>query len=85
MAGREYGLNTVLDIQHRAGVDLINPEEEARIREMWSLDMWPRKWSANDADATEPHDALTLSADGQLVRQALLLSLTGDTGHESTS
>lgn len=35
MEGRVYGLERVLDIQERAGVDLINTEEEARIREMW--------------------------------------------------
>lgn len=73
MEGREMGLDTVLDIQRRARVDLINAEEEARIREMWALDMWPRKWSADDADATEPHDAISLSADGKIVRQTLML------------
>ncbi|MBX3050837.1 MAG: phosphoadenosine phosphosulfate reductase family protein [Caldilineaceae bacterium] len=73
MEGRAMGLETVLDIQDWAGVDLINPEEEARIREMWALDMWPRKWSAEDADATEPHDAISLSADGRIVRQALMV------------
>lgn len=73
MEGRAMGLDTVLDIQRRARVDLINSEEEARIREMWALDMWPRKWSADDADATEPHDAISLSGDGRVVRQALML------------
>lgn len=73
MDGRAYGLQTVLDIQQRARVDLINQEEENRIREMWALDMWPRKWSADDADADEPHDALLLNNDGEIIRQSLLV------------
>jgi DNA sulfur modification protein DndC len=73
MEGRSYGLERVLDIQARAGVDLINVEEEARIREMWALDMWPEKWSADDVAATLPLDAMTRTADNQIVVQALLM------------
>lgn len=73
MPGRVYGLSRVLDIQARARIDLINAEEEARIREMWALDMWPEKWSADDAAATLPVDALQITADNQIVVQALLL------------
>jgi DNA sulfur modification protein DndC len=73
MEARAYGLERVLDIQERAGVELIDATEESRIREMWELDMWPRKWNAGDADATQPIDALSLTADGKLVRQALLI------------
>lgn len=72
MEGRAYGLDTVLRIQDRAGVDLIDATEEQRIREMWALDMWPRKWSAEDANATDPHDIFVLTGDGRIVRQALL-------------
>ncbi len=72
MAGRAYGLDRVLDIQHRARVDLINAEEEARIREMWALDMWPRKWSADDIAADTPIARISATTDG-LVRQALLV------------
>ncbi len=72
MEARAYGLERVLDIQQRAGVDFINAEEEARIREMWALDMWPRKWSAADANADVMVDALRLTSDGRLVEQALL-------------
>jgi DNA sulfur modification protein DndC len=72
MDGRAYGLERVLDIQERAGVDLINAEEEARIREMWNQDAWPRKWSAADADATLPIDALSVE-NGQIIRQSLLV------------
>ncbi len=74
MAGREYGLGRVLDIQARAGVLLVNDEEEARIREMWALDMWPRKWSAVDADADAPLDMeLHVTADRRLATQYVLV------------
>jgi DNA sulfur modification protein DndC len=73
MAGRKYGLERILDIQQRAGVDLINAEEEARIREMWRLDMWPQKWSAADANADVMIDAL-MNVGGDIVSQPLLVS-----------
>lgn len=69
MEARSYGLERVLDIQERAGVDLINKAEEARIREMWQLDVWPRKWSRMDADGDTPLDAIRLTLDGMLAVQ----------------
>lgn len=71
MEGRAYGLDRVLDIQRRAKVDLINAEEEAKIREMWRLDMWPQKWSADDANADIMVDAI-MNVAGELVTQPLL-------------
>jgi DNA sulfur modification protein DndC len=73
MPARVYGLGRVLDIQARAHVDLINAEEEKRIREMWAFDLWPEKWSADDADATLPIDAMTITSDNQVVIQSLLI------------
>jgi len=73
MEGRAYGLERVLNIQARAGVNLIDAEEETRIREMWELDMWPRKWSADDVDANELIPARMLTDDGRIAEQALLL------------
>lgn len=77
MEARKHGLQRVLDIQQRARVDLVNAAEEARIREMWALDMWPRKWSANDADADAPlREALRVTLDGRLaVQPSLVMNL----------
>jgi DNA sulfur modification protein DndC len=72
MEGRAFGMEKVLDIQKRTGVDLINSVEEARIRELWALNTWPRKWSENDAGATELHDALSVE-NGQIIVQSLLV------------
>lgn len=46
---RYWGLSRVKSIQDRAGVDLINSEEEARILELLALRTWPNGW-----DGTEP-------------------------------
>ncbi|RMH10788.1 MAG: phosphoadenosine phosphosulfate reductase, partial [Gammaproteobacteria bacterium] len=73
MEARQYFLEKVLDIQKRAGVDLINAEEEARIREMWEEDIWPQRWSADDTDADEPVDMVLRTEDGRLAWQELLI------------
>ena len=46
---RSHALVRILDIQARARVDLINAEEEARIRELIDAGTYPDKW-----DGTEP-------------------------------
>lgn len=46
---RVWALGVVKDLQVRAGVDLINAEEEARILELIAAQTWPRGW-----DGTEP-------------------------------
>lgn len=75
MEARAYGLEKVLDIQRRVGVmSLVDDSEEAVIREMWARDMWPRKWSAMDADADTPLGlALRVTDDGRLATQAVLV------------
>lgn len=70
MAGRSYGLRRVLDIQRRAGVDLINPEEEQRIHEMWEQNLWPRKWSDADIPADQPISRI-FAVDDVLIEQVL--------------
>lgn len=59
IAAREYGLQTVLAIQSdvnnaalalcRPTIDILNPEEVARICELIRLNTWPQGW-----DGTEP-------------------------------
>lgn len=70
MAGRACGLERILGIQLRAGVDLINAEEAARIFEMWRLNMWPRKWSESDIAADQPISRISV-VDDRLVEQVL--------------
>lgn len=72
MEGRQYGLDKVLAIQARAKVDLINAEEEARIREMWALGLYPQKWSEEDIKADAPIDRITSYGD-KLITQPLLV------------
>jgi len=73
MAARAMGLECVLDIQARTGVDLINAEEEARIREMWALDMWPQKWTGDEPRADVPLDLISADENGRLIVQPLLV------------
>jgi DNA sulfur modification protein DndC len=52
---RLWGLEQVLSIQREAVVDLINEEEEDRIRELIRLKTWPQGW-----DGTEPRADVVL-------------------------
>lgn len=59
-------LARVLDIQGRInaeaarlgrpGFDLLNAEEEARIRELCALGTWPRRWTGREPLATDPFE-----------------------------
>lgn len=73
MAARSYGLERVLDIQTRANVDLINLEEEARIRELWLLNTWPQKWTGYEITGDQPIDAMSLTSAGDIAIQPLLV------------
>jgi DNA sulfur modification protein DndC len=63
LAAREWALSQVLAIQaevnaaaaaqDRPLIDLINAEEEARIRELIAARTYPQRWSDADPDATE--------------------------------
>lgn len=48
---RREALAKILDIQTRARVDLINAEEEARIRELIAARTFPRKWDGDEPSA----------------------------------
>ena len=50
LEARAEALDRILDIQRRADVDLINAEEEARIRELIAARTFPDKWTGD-----EPH------------------------------
>ncbi|ETI62976.1 phosphoadenosine phosphosulfate reductase [Sphingobium sp. C100] len=51
LTAREQALATILDIQFRARIDLINNEEEARIRELIAAQTYPDKWDGNEPNA----------------------------------
>jgi DNA sulfur modification protein DndC len=73
MKARKYGLERVLDIQKRSGVDLINADEEARIRELWTLNIWPQRWTGNEPTGDKPVERVDVTDAGQLVTQELLV------------
>jgi DNA sulfur modification protein DndC len=78
MEARAWGLSRILDIQQRAKVDLINPTEEARIRELWMLGTWPDGWeggedSPNHIRADIAIDQIAVIGDDELVVQPLLI------------
>jgi DNA sulfur modification protein DndC len=78
MAGREYGLERILDIQRRARVDLINAEEEARIRDMWILGIYPQGWEGGEGAPNHvigdvPLDSIAVVGDHELIVQRRML------------
>jgi glutamyl/glutaminyl-tRNA synthetase len=64
LESRMWALGRVLDIQRRAGVDLINSNEEARIRELIVAETWPRGWSGLEPIASQPFD--NVNPDGSI-------------------
>lgn len=53
---RLWALERLKDIQTRAGVDLINADEESRIRELIAANTWPRGWDGSEPLASDPFD-----------------------------
>jgi DNA sulfur modification protein DndC len=51
LEARSEALDRILDIQHRASVDLINKEEEARIRDLIAARTFPDKWDGDEPSA----------------------------------
>lgn len=51
LEARSRALEMILDIQARARVDLINAEEEARIRELIEARTFPQKWNGDEPNA----------------------------------
>ena len=58
LEARASALERILDIQHRADVDLINEEEEARIRELIAARTFPDKWDGDEPRADVWLDAV---------------------------
>lgn len=81
MEARAWGLAQVLDIQRRVneaangrpGIDLVNAEEEARIRELWYLGTWPNGWDGDEITGDTPIDSILVTDGGDLVTQPLLV------------
>ncbi|XAI96242.1 putative PAPS reductase protein [Microcystis phage Mae-JY29] len=58
LEARSTALEQILDIQRRASVDLINAEEEARIRELIAARTFPDKWAGDEPRADRWLDAV---------------------------
>lgn len=58
LEARATALVQILDIQRRAGVDLINEEEEARIRELIAAETFPDRWEGDEPRADAWLDAV---------------------------
>lgn len=56
LEARRMGLSRVKGIQTRAGVDLINAEEEVRILELIETGAWPQGWKGTEQLASLPFD-----------------------------
>jgi DNA sulfur modification protein DndC len=69
---RREGLRLVKDIQARAGVDLINAEEESRILELIEARTWPRGWDGTEPLASLPFDNVNPDGSIQPIMRALL-------------
>jgi DNA sulfur modification protein DndC len=55
-AARLWALDRVKDIQKRADVDLINAEEEAKIRELIAEKTWPLRWTGDEPNGALPFE-----------------------------
>lgn len=84
LAARAWALGEVLRVQsevnagagaqERPRIDLINAEEEARIRELIALRTYPQRWSDDDPDAT----VMIPQTLGEGIVQPLLMTLSND-------
>jgi len=70
---RQWGMDIVKDIQARAGVDLINADEEARIVQLIEAKTWPRGWDGTEAVASMPFDNVNADGSVQPLLDAALL------------
>ena len=68
---RRSGLASVKDIQARACVDLINPDEEARIMQLIEAKTWPHGWNGDEPLACVPFDEVNRDGSVQPIMSAL--------------
>lgn len=52
--GIQSEINAKTDKSDRPQIDLINTEEESRIRELIAANTWPQRWTGDEPLATEP-------------------------------
>jgi DNA sulfur modification protein DndC len=69
---RRWGLARIKDIQARAGVDLINAAEEAKILELIENQTWPRGWDGTEPLASRPFDNVNPDGSVQPIMHALM-------------
>lgn len=71
---RRYGLERVLDIQARAGVDLINADEQSAIVDHWLAGTWPNGWAGDEVTGDVALPEVRVTKDQKtVVTQALLV------------
>lgn len=63
---RRMGLARVLDIQRRAGVDLINGEERLRIEFLIESGVWPNGWDGTEPLASAPFENVFKDGSSQM-------------------
>lgn len=77
MEARQWAFDKVLAIQQAARVDLINQEEQERIKTMWANNQWPQGWSGDEPRADLPHRVLVIGNDEEgnqaILEQARIL------------
>jgi DNA sulfur modification protein DndC len=69
---RLWALDRVKDIQARAGIDLINAEEEAKILELVAAGTWPRGWDRSEPMANLPFDNVNPDGSVQPIMSGIL-------------
>lgn len=65
-------LEQLKDIQTRARVDLINEEEEARIRELIAANTWPNRWDGTEPLASIPFNNVNPDGSVQPILEGIL-------------
>lgn len=74
---RRWATRRVLDIQKRAGVDLINSEELTRIVWHWRNKSWPQGWSGNEVTGDVQLPNVRVTKGNEVVVQPILLPSQG--------